>query len=157
MGNITELEEGDTVEYEKWLGGVPEEITTDSLWKVEAYRLALYAADLSWRDVHKRIQEKRIPGYEEQLLRAVGSISANLAEGYSRGTGKGRTLFYEYALGSARETRDWYYKCRHILGEDITSNRLKLLTKIIRLLLKMVPQQRGYKIRDEVPDQHEFV
>jgi hypothetical protein len=34
--------------YEEWLSGVPEEIRADSLWKVEAYRLALFAADLGW-------------------------------------------------------------------------------------------------------------
>ncbi len=39
----------------------------------------------------------------------VGSIRANIAEGYSRGTGKDRARFYEYALGSARESRDWYF------------------------------------------------
>jgi hypothetical protein len=31
--------------YEEWLKSVPVEITGDSLWKVEAYRLALFAAD----------------------------------------------------------------------------------------------------------------
>lgn len=72
----------------------------------------------------------------------MGSISANLAEGYSRGTGRDRARFYEYALGSARESRDWYYKGRHILGPAVTTHRLNLLTQIIRLLLTMVPQQR---------------
>jgi four helix bundle protein len=144
------------VEYEKWLGSIPEEITNDSLWRVEAYRLALYVADLCWNDVNPSTNDKRMFGISEQLVRAIGSISANLAEGYSQSTGKSRALFYEYALGSSREARDWYYKCRHIIGEDITSNRLKLLINIIRLLLTMVPQQRGYKIQEEVPYQHEF-
>jgi four helix bundle protein len=51
-------------------------------------------------------------GLSDQLYEAVGSVSANLAEGYSRGTGKDRARFYEYALGSARESRDWYFKAR---------------------------------------------
>jgi hypothetical protein len=78
-----------------------------------------------------------------------GSISANLAEGYSRGTGKDRARFYEYALGSARESRDWYYKGRHVLGETVTKHRLSLLTQIIRLLLTMIPQQRGRILREQ--------
>ena len=41
-----------------------------------------------------------------------------------------------------RESRDWYYKGRHILGPAVTTHRLSLLTQIIRLLLTMVPQQR---------------
>jgi hypothetical protein len=45
-------------------------------------------------------------------------------------------------LGSARESRDWYYKARHILGEKATHHRLNFMTQIIRLLTTMVPQQR---------------
>lgn len=85
----------------------------------------------------------------DQLYRSLGSISANLAEGYSRGTGKDRARFYEYALGSARESRDWYSKGRHILGEVVTEHRLQLLVEIIRLLLTMTSQQKGYLLREE--------
>jgi four helix bundle protein len=88
----------------------------------------------------------------DQLYRAAGSISANLAEGYSRGTGKDRARFYEYALGSARESRDWYFKARHILGENVFHHRLELLTRIIQLLLKMIPQQRGRVLREPVTE-----
>jgi len=70
-------------------------------------------------------------------------------EGYSRGTGKDRARFYEYALGSARESRDWYYKSRHILGESVTNYRIGILTQIIRLLLTMVPQQRKYAVKEQ--------
>jgi hypothetical protein len=63
-----------------------------------------------------------------------------------------RARFYEYALGSARESRDWYYRGRHILGDDVAGHRLQLLTEIIRLLLTMVPQQRGRTLREgEIP------
>ena len=82
------------------------------------------------------------------MYRALGSISANLSEGYSRGSGKDRARFYEYALGSARESRDWYYKGRHVLGQAVTDHRIKLASEIIRLLLTMVPQQRAYRIKE---------
>ena len=85
----------------------------------------------------------------DQLYRAIGSISANIAEGYSRGSHKDRARFYEYALGSARESRDWYYKGRHILSESVTLHRLNLMTEIIRLLLVMVPSQRKATLREE--------
>ena len=64
----------------------------------------------------------------------------------TRGTNRDRARFYEYSLGSAREGRDWYYKGRFILGDVVADHRVALLTQIIRLLLKMVPQQRGYRI-----------
>jgi len=134
--------------YEEWAAAVPEEITGDALWSVEAYRLALFAADVGWHDVTKLMKDRRTLGLSDQLYRSLGSISANLAEGYSRGTGKDRAHFYEYALGSARESRDWYWKSRRVLGMEVATHRLRLLTQIIRLLLTMVPQQRGYMLHE---------
>jgi len=134
--------------YEAWELSIPHEIASDSLWKMEAYRLGLVAAEVGWHDVTKLMQDRQTLGLSDQLYRSLGSISANLAEGYSRGTGKDRARFYEYALGSARESRDWYYKGRHILGEEVTVHRPDLLTQIIRLLLKMIPEQRSGTLRE---------
>src|SRR5215510_728727 len=138
--------------YASWQCSVPESITNDSLWKMAAYRLALFLSDIAWADVTTLSSDNRTRGLADQLFRAVGSISANLAEGYSRGTGKDRARFYEYALGSARESRDWYFKGRHILGEEVVNHRLHLLGQILRLLLKMVPDQRGRILREEASD-----
>ena len=135
--------------YEEWIASAPVEITGDSLWKMEAYRLALFAADVGWHDVTTLSQDKRTLGLSDRLYRALGSISANIAEGYSRGTGKDRARFYEYALGSARESRDWYHKGRHVLGKEVTSDRIHFLTPITRLMLTTVPQQRGYILQEE--------
>jgi four helix bundle protein len=136
------------VNYDEWQESVPEEFTGDSLWKMEAYRLGLFVADIGWYDVMKLARDRRLVSLSDQLYRALGSISANLAEGYSRGTGKDRARFYEYALGSARESRDWYYKGRHTLGDTVTQHRLGLLAQVIRLLLAMIPQQRGRVLRE---------
>src|SRR5205814_1488366 len=125
--------------------------TGDPLWKMEAYRLSSFAADIGWHDVSKLMRDKRTLDLSDQLYRAVGSIGANVSEGFSRGTGKDRARFYEYALGSARESRGWYWQGRHILSEPVTEHRLRFLTQIVRLLLTMVPDQRGFKLHDEVP------
>ena len=135
--------------FEEWLAEVPTEITDDSLWKMETYRLALFLGDIAWHDATKLMTDRRTLKLSDQPYRATGSISANIAEGYSRGTGKDRARFYEYSLGSARESRDWYYKGRHILGANILDHRLKLLTQIMRLLLTIIPQQRGRILREE--------
>jgi four helix bundle protein len=137
--------------YEEWLATIPSEMTADSLWKMDAYRLALFAADLGWYDATKLMQDKRTLDLSNQLYRALGSISANLAEGYSRGTGRDRARFYEYALGSARESRDWYYKSRHILGYELTDHRIHLLTRLVQLMLVMVPQQRRRTLGESGP------
>src|SRR5690242_4423314 len=137
--------------YDEWLKSVPAAIASDSLWKAEVYRLALFAADLGWYDVSKLMKDRRTLGLSDQLYRAIGSIGANVAEGYSRGTGKDRARFYEYGLGSARESRGWYYDGRHVLGEGVTEHRICLLTQIIRLLLTMIPDQRGSLRREDSP------
>lgn len=136
------------VSYEEWVKGVPEEISQDVLWKVTAYRLALFLNDLAWADVSRLAQDRRTVGLSDQLFRAVGSIGANTAEGYSRGSAKDKARFYEYALGSARESRHWYWESRHVLSEPIASHRLRLLARIIQLLLVMLPDQRGYTVRE---------
>lgn len=79
--------------YEEWMRPVPEEMAGDSLWKMEAYRLGLFAAEVGWHDVTKLMRDRRTFGVADQLYRALGSISANLAEGYSRGTSKDRARF----------------------------------------------------------------
>lgn len=137
------------MKYAEWLESVPSEIRGDSLWKMEAYRLALFAADMGWHDVTKLISDRRTLGLSSQLYEAVGSVSANISEGYSRGTGRDRARFYEYALGSARESRGWYYKGRHVLSSKVAQYRISLLTEIIRLLLTTVPEQRGTLLKEE--------
>lgn len=37
---------------------------------------------------------------------------------------------------------------RHVLGESVTNHRLDLMTQIIRILLVMIPNQRGESLRE---------
>ena len=135
--------------YDEWLAAVPREFTQDPLWRMQVYRLAVFASDLAWQDVSRLIKDRRTVGVADQLYRAVGSIAANIAEGYSRRSGKDQARFYEYALGSAREARGWYCQGRHVLSQTVATHRLKLLTQIARLLLTIIPAERGYKLREE--------
>jgi four helix bundle protein len=131
-----------SVTWDEWEAQVPEEIRNDTLWRMEAYRLGLFFSDLAWQDGAKLLKERRTVGFADQLCRAAASISANIAEGYSRNTGKDRAKFYEYALGSARESRDWIYKSRNVLKEKVTAHRIDLATQIIRLLVRIVANER---------------
>lgn len=56
--------------------------------------------------------------------------------------------FYEYAMGSARECRGWYYSVRHSLSDELFESRLALLTEIIKMLLHITPKTRGNKIKE---------
>ncbi len=134
-----------------WEKSVPNEFQKDALWNITAYRMSLYISDLGWDDVTQLSKDRRTSRIAEQLYRTLGSISANISEGYSRSTGKAKVLYLEYALGSARESRDWYYKGRFVLDEEVVTHRLDILTQIIRLLLSMIPQQRGKtRIKEEI-------
>ena len=81
-------------------------------------------------------------GLSDQLYRAVGSIGANIAEGYSYTSKKEQARYYEYSIGSAREARHWYHLGRHSLGEEVVSHRMRLTVHIIRQLIKIVPSLR---------------
>src|SRR5437762_13010314 len=118
------------VNYQDWEKAVPKAISGDVLWKMKVYRLGLFACDVAWQDVTKLMGDARTRSLSDQLYRSLGSISANVAEGYSRGTSRDRAHFYEYALGSAREARDWYYKAENILQNDVIEHRMNLLSEI---------------------------
>ena len=133
--------------YEEWVGTVPAETTGDPLWQVKAYRLV--CSRDRWRGRCEQVVEDKRVSLADQLYRASGSIAANVAEGYSHRSGKDQARFYEYSLGSAREARVWYYQARHLLSEAVVEHRLRLLTDIIRLLLTMIPAERGYKLSEE--------
>ncbi len=138
--------------FKEWMDGVPTVIRGDPVWNVEVYRLVLFTGDLAWSDVAKLIKDKRTISLADQLNRAVGAISGDIAEGYSRRSGKDQARFYEYALGSAREARDWYYKGRPVLGDEVANHRMELLTQIIKSLLTIIPNERGFSIREDSLD-----
>ena len=134
--------------YHEWEKSVPTDFTSDPLWRMEVYRLALFMADISWRDVTKLAQDNRTVSLSDLLYRAVESISANIAEGYSYSSSKNKARYYEYALGSARESRGWYYQGRYILTEAIVQHRISLLSQISRLLITMITQKRSNSLRE---------
>lgn len=126
----------------------PDAMKQDVLWKMTAYRQALFLADIAWQDVTRLTQDKRTVALADQLYRAIGSIGANIAEGYSRQAPRDRARFFEYALGSGREARHWYYQARHTLGDAVVAHRIEFLTEIIRLLIVTIPAERNRALRE---------
>jgi four helix bundle protein len=135
--------------YTEWLTTVPSEIANDPIWNLEVYRLALFAGDIGWNDVLALSKNNLMWGVADQLHRSLGSISANLTEGYSRSKGLDRARFFEISLGSARESRDWYYKSHHVLPTKVVKHRMELMTKIISMLTSMISHQRTHAIREQ--------
>ena len=135
--------------YDDWLSSIAEEFSADPVWHMSVYRQALFLGELSWFDASKLVKETRTRHLYDQLYRSVGGISTNICEGLSRSSGKDQARYYEYSLGSAREARDWYYKGRHVLSEEVTTHRIQLIAHILRQLSALIPSKRGYKISDE--------
>ena len=126
---------------------VPKPPYPDSLSRMRAYQLASRLLEDAWDDAeklqHHRITEK-VAG---QLYAAVGSIEANLGEGYSQSSGRDRARIFEYALGSTRESMTWYESASRVLGSAIVQKRLEKLEEIRRLLLAAIPRERDRLIR----------
>jgi four helix bundle protein len=111
--------------------------------------LGLFVAEIGWEDVVLLNKNHLTRDAADQIIRSLDSISTNIAEGYSRSTGKDRARYFEYALGEAREARDRYFKARRVLKQDVVLHRIKLLTQIVKMLNVFVPTQRQRGICEE--------
>ena len=116
---------------------------TNPLRRLRAYEQARRVVDDGWPDVQRLAAHAATRLVAEQLLRSLGSIAANIAEGYGRSTGPDRARFFEYALGSARESCEWYRTARHVLGNVTTNARLAQLDLAIALLVGLTRRARG--------------
>ena len=132
-------------DYGEWLGQVPNGIKQDQLWQFEVYRKALFLSDLAWFDVEKLLADPRGKGVAWQLVGSAGSIPANIEEGYARGFGRDYARFLTIALGSAKETRGWYYRGRHVFEPTLISHRMDLMGEIIAGLVPAINYHRRQK------------
>lgn len=108
---------------------------------VQPYKTALKLSNYVWEIVIRwDYFAKDTVG--KQFVKAVDSISANIAEGFGRYFKKDKINFYRYSKGSVKESFDWNEKAKirnlinkddyqHILGE------LQKLPKEINQLVKI--------------------
>jgi len=138
------------ISFDEWVKGASKARIGDPLWTVQAYRLGVYAIECHAFDRRTNERFSRA-GAIDQITRAIGSISTNISEGYSRSTPADRVRFYSYALGSTREAIDWYDTLRFELG-DTTDTRQSILIQIRRLLLTTIrksrPEGTDFNLRD---------
>jgi four helix bundle protein len=121
----------------------PVELEGDPIWRLPAYRIGAFLAEVARTDCALL---RRFPPYIEranQLQAAVDAIPANITEGYGKISGKDRARFYEVALSSAREAREWYRRVRDPVGHEEALGRALLLTRIIKILTVAIPEERA--------------
>ncbi len=117
-------------------------ITSDPLWKLDVYRASMYLLHVSREDCAAIRRARPRSDTGDQLDDAVGSISANLSEGYSRATRVDRLRLIGYAVGSARECFPWYQASRGVIPDDVIEERLVVLSRIRALLLALTNSLR---------------
>ncbi len=110
-----------------------------SLRKFEAYKESFNLSNEIWEIVQKwDYLAKRTVG--EQFIRAIDSISANIAEGFGRFHKKDKEKFYYNARGSVYECLDWLEKAkrRGLIKEKYPEvfEKLKNLPRAINSLIK---------------------
>jgi hypothetical protein len=97
MGDEQKKHDFDICEWEQ---SDPHEVRADCVWKIEAYRIALFLAGIGWRDVTKLSEDSRTRSLSNQRHRAPSSISANLEggevfrSGCSWTRGKGHIFYF---------------------------------------------------------------
>ncbi len=131
-----------TPDYDQWVRSLPDPVTSDAIWNVSAYKGALYARRCAWPDSVDIARHSLGQPIARQLYRAVASIGANVADGWSRTSGLDRARFFEYALSSAREAIVWYLAAVPMLRPALTRERLSHLSQLRRLLLVMIQTER---------------
>ena len=147
-GGLVSVEEALESIYQEWLGEAPESLRNDPLWKFEGYTRALLLFDWAWEDSGQLVRDPRSRAMAGQLVRSAGSISANIDEGFGRGIEAGEYVqFLRYALGSARETRGWYFKSRHLLPPELLQQRMMLCNKVIALLVTGIKLRKAARQR----------
>ena len=129
--------------YEEWEVTVHERVRREPVWEFWGYRKALFFYDLAWQDCQKLVRDRCGRAVAEQLIRSVGSISANIEEGHGRGYGKQRNWFLTVAIGSARESKGWYWRGRQLLSSEVLDHRLALADEVIALLVTELTRQRS--------------
>ncbi len=127
------------MDFEAWLVEVPDAVKRSPLWQTQYYRLALYLYDLVWSDSELLLRDARGRDLARQMVRSSGGLCANIEEAYGRGIGSADGLrVLRIALGEARELQGWYVRSRHLLGDEVLTQRLPLLEKVIVMLTRAI-------------------
>ena len=112
---------------------------------IEAFRISFHLSNYVWDVVLKWNNfSQRTVG--EQFVKAVDSISANLAEGFGRYGKRDKIKFYRYSQGSLNESLDWNQKSkvRKLLSTEeykYIFDELQKLPKAINALILFTNQK----------------
>ena len=78
---------------------------------IGAYKIAFLLSNYVW-DIVVKWDYFAKDTVGKQFVRAIDSISSNIAEGFGRYTKKDKINFYRYSVGSIEESFDWNEKSK---------------------------------------------
>src|SRR5258708_35941714 len=110
----------------------------DRLDEVVFYQMATKLWEDCWKDCEILMKDIRGKEIAKQLTRSIGSIAANIEEGYGRGYGKEYPQFLRISRGSARESKGWYMRSKYLLSEELIKDRIERLESIIKMETKSI-------------------
>jgi four helix bundle protein len=119
-----------------------------SIENYDAYKVSFKLSNYVWNIIIRwGYFEKDTVG--KQYVRAIDSISANIAEGFARFSKKDKIRFYYYSLGSVNECKDWNNKCfeRSIISPEQYNHikaKLERLPKEINQLIQYTNAKLKY-------------
>lgn len=112
---------------------------------ITVYRISFELSNYTWKIVVKwDVFAKKTIG--DQFVRAVDSISANIAEGFGRYQKKDKVRFFRIAYGSITESLDWNEKARrrNLLTQEEYQHiydQLKKLPKELNSLIRFTNEK----------------
>ena len=65
----------DDHEFKTWLASVPPDITTDTIWRMSAYRYSLFLSFCAQEDLRWILKHRATRAHADQLLRAVSGLT----------------------------------------------------------------------------------
>ncbi|MDP2174766.1 MAG: four helix bundle protein [Bacteroidota bacterium] len=107
--------------------------------QIEAYNISKDLSNFTWDIVLKWDYFAR-DTVGKQFVRAVDSISANIAEGFGRFHKKVKIKFFQYSKGSVLESYDWTEKSKHrnLITEDEYNELLQTLQKLPKSINSLI-------------------
>ncbi len=107
--------------------------------QIEAYNILKDLSNFTWDIVIKWDFFTR-DTVGKQFVRAIDSISANIAEDFGRFHKKDKIKFFQYSKGSVLESYDWTEKSEHrnLISESEYNELLQTLQKLPKSINSLI-------------------